>query len=312
MALKSYAEDVIKNDKANESQDLSEEIALLTPTDTPLYTLVAGRGNVEPASDVTVTWREKELNSTRGNLKLEGADAGEGVKSSKTMKSNICQIMEKVTKVSGTIQAVDVNGITDQFLGEIEDRMVEMKRDVEWYMIQGTKTYEDANTNTPRQMDGLLNLIHSDNVIDLGKKSTNANQLEEDDLVDAMEKIWEAGASGEYFAFLNATEKRIVNGLLKDDAGARLVKEAGDNVLGVKVAQVDTDFGLINFVLDRHMPSGNIMIVDLDLVKLKELRSPFYEMLAKDGDYDKGHVLVENTVTLENSKAGAKIINIDS
>lgn len=60
----------------NEVVDLREEIALVSPTDTPLTTLLMGRGQVVPATDITVTWRERQLNSTRGTLKKEGADAG--------------------------------------------------------------------------------------------------------------------------------------------------------------------------------------------------------------------------------------------
>ena len=50
----------------NEVVDLTEEIKLVSPTDTPLTTLLMGRGQVVPANDITVTWREKELNSDRG------------------------------------------------------------------------------------------------------------------------------------------------------------------------------------------------------------------------------------------------------
>lgn len=41
--------------------DLSEQIALTSPTDTPLSTLILGRGAVVPAKDITVTWRERKL-----------------------------------------------------------------------------------------------------------------------------------------------------------------------------------------------------------------------------------------------------------
>ena len=47
---------------ANEVVDLKEEIKLVSPTDTPLTTLLMGRGQVVPATDITVTWREKQLN----------------------------------------------------------------------------------------------------------------------------------------------------------------------------------------------------------------------------------------------------------
>ena len=67
----------------NEVVDLTEEIKLVSPTDTPLTTMLMARGLVEPATDITVTWRERELNTNRGTLKLEGADAGEVITSTR-------------------------------------------------------------------------------------------------------------------------------------------------------------------------------------------------------------------------------------
>ena len=65
------------------------------------------RGQVVPAKDITVTWREKELNSERGTLKLEGSEAGEVITSSRKTLSNVCQIIEKVTQVSGTARSLN-------------------------------------------------------------------------------------------------------------------------------------------------------------------------------------------------------------
>src|SRR5690554_39400 len=137
--------------------DLSDVIALVSPTDTPLYTLIANRGQIVPAKDITVTWREKELNQTRGQLILEGAEAGTPLNSQRTMKSNICQIMEKVVSVSGTVRALAAKGIGDEFNAEVNDRLIELKRDIEYYIINGVMTLESGST--PRQMNGLLNMV---------------------------------------------------------------------------------------------------------------------------------------------------------
>jgi len=288
--------------------DLSNEIALVNPVDTPLYTLLTGRGQIVPAKDITVTWREKQMNQTLSNTILEGAEAGSAINSTRTMLSNVCQIIEKVTSVSGTVRALAAQGIGDEFQAEVQDRLAELKRDIEYYIINGVKALESGST--PRQMNGLLNLINSNNVIDLADETSNPGILTENHLLDMLQKSWAKGASGTFYAFLNATEKRIVNNLLKNGSNTRLIAEAGDNVMGIKVSRVDSDFGEINFVLNRHMPQGTIMAVDLDYVEIAELRPPFYEDLAKTGDYSKGHVLVENTVKLLNQYAGGKIVGI--
>ena len=124
---------------ANEVVDLTEEIKLVSPTDTPLTTMLMSRGQVVPAKDITVTWREKELNSQRGTLRLEGAEAGDVITSNRGTLSNLCQIVEKVTQVSGTARALNPYGVGDAFDSEVNDRLIETKRDMEWYFLNGTK-----------------------------------------------------------------------------------------------------------------------------------------------------------------------------
>ena len=273
--------------------DLSNEIALINPTDTPLVSLLQAKGKVVPASDITVSWREKELNNSRG-VKAEGSEAGAAIKSTRKFQSNICQIMEKVVAVSGTVNALNPAGIGNEFASELADRLVELKMDTEHYIINGVKDTESDE----RQMAGLLELI------DAGNKISTA-ELTEDAVVDALQKVWEAGANGELYAFVNASTKRAFNKIFKDQVSQ--VVNQGEQGMGIIVSRVETDFGAINLVLDRHMPADKVMIVDLDKVELAELRKVAYTELAKTGDYRKGMVNCENTVKLLNTKAGAVI-----
>lgn len=289
---------------ANEVMDLRDEIALVSPTDTPLTTLLMGRGAVVPAKDITVTWRERKLNENRGTLILEGAEAGTPIKSSRGSLSNICQIIEKVTQVSGTAQALNPAGIGNSFDAEIADRLLETKRDLEWYFLNGTKA-EEADS-TPRQMNGLINLVNADNVID------GTAGLTEDLLLDALQKMWDHGAQGEYFTFVNASVKRLINRLAKAGDNIRFVKgdEGVGKMFGVTYNRFESDFGILNMVLDRHTAANTLFAVDLEQVEIAELRGTFYEDLPKAGDYQKGHIINESTIKLLNSYAGAKIINL--
>lgn len=289
---------------ANEVMDLRDEIALVSPTDTPLTTLLMGRGAVVPAKDITVTWRERKLNEDRGTLILEGAEAGTPIKSSRGSLSNICQIIEKVTQVSGTAQALNPAGIGNSFDAEIADRLLETKRDLEWYFLNGTKA-EEADS-TPRQMNGLINLVNTANVID------GTEGLTEDLLLDALQKMWDHGAQGEYFTFVNASVKRLINRLAKAGDNIRFVKgdEGIGKMFGVTYNRFESDFGILNMVLDRHTAANTLFAVDLEQVEIAELRGTFYEDLPKAGDYQKGHIINESTIKLLNSYAGAKIINL--
>lgn len=286
----------------NEVVDLAEEIKLVSPTDTPLTTMLMARGLVEKATDITVTWRERELNTNRGTLKVEGAEAGEVITSTRGSLNNVCQIIEKVTQVSGTARALKPKGIGDTFDAEVQDRLIETKRDLEWYFLNGVKTLE--SDGTPRQMAGLMNLVNANNVV------TTAGALSEDHILDALQKMWDKGAQGEYFAFVNATQKRAINAIAKAEGNVRWVMDNGSvaNKYGIAVSQIVTDFGTVNLVLDRYMENNGILIVDMDEVRIAELRGTFYEDLPKAGDYFKGHIINESTIKLLNSYAGAKIL----
>lgn len=291
--------------------DLKDEIALVSPTDTPLTTLLMGRGATVPAKDITVTWRERQLNSTRGTLKKEGADAGDAITSSRSSLSNLCQIIEKVTMVSGTAQALNPKGIGNSFNAEVQDRLVETKRDMEWYFLNGTKTSE--SDTAPRQMAGLVNLVNSANVQDATDK-----ELDEDMLLDLLQGMWDHGSQGEYFTFVDATTKRLINKLGKSGTNFRLIDDASAGIgkaFGVTYNKFESDFGVLSMVLDRHMAPATgaystLLAVDLEQVEIAELRGTFYEDLPKNGDYFKGHILNESTIKLLNSYAGAKIVNI--
>lgn len=288
----------------NEVVDLKEEIALVSPTDTPLTTLLMGSGKVVPAKDITVTWRERKLNDERGTLKVEGAEAGDVIKSSRETLSNVCQIIEKVTQVSGTANALNPLGIGSSFQAEVADRLIETKRDLEWYFLNGTKALESGAT--PRQMNGLVNLVNAENVKDATAGLTEALML------DAMQGMWEHGSQGEYYTFVNAEVKRSINELLKTTGNVCISHTEGLNqTMGITVQRIESDFGILNLVLDRHMDINTMLIVDLDQVEIAELRGTFFEPLPKAGDYFKGHILNESTIKLLNSYAGAKLININ-
>lgn len=156
---------------------------------------------------------------------------------------------------------------------------------------------------TPRQMNGLVNLVNANNVVE------TKGALTEDHFLDALQKMWDHGAQGEYFSFVNANVKRMINNLAKAGNNVRFLGDNGSmqNVLGIGVQKIVTDFGEISLVLDRYADTKTILTVDLGEVQIAELRGTFYEDLPKAGDYYKGHVLNESTIKLLNSFAGSKI-----
>lgn len=283
----------------NEIIDLSEEIKLASPTDTPLTTLLMSKGATVPATDITVTWRERKLNETRGTLKKEGDGVGDPIKSRRGSLSNSCQIIEKVVEVSGTAEAVGETTFEDELI----DRLIEVKRDMEWYFLNGVRAEETEST--PRQMNGLINLVNSDNVVD-GSAGLSESLIE-----DTLYQLWTHESVKEYYAFVNKEIKQQINDLYRNSENVRInVSQGMDQSVGITVQRIVSDFGTLNLVLDRHMDVNTMLIVDLDQVQIAELRGTFFEMLPCKGDSEKGHVMNESSIKLLDSYSSAKIINI--
>lgn len=157
----------------------------------------------------------------------------------------------------------------------------------------------------PRQMNGLINLVNSENVLD------GATGLTEALMLDAMQSMWTHGASGEYYVFVNKEVKLMINSMLTlTDNSVVNTYQGLNQSLGITVSTWETDFGIVHFILDRYIEPSTMLILDLDQVQIAELRGTFFEMLPSKSDVTLGHVLNESTIKLLNSYSGAKIINI--
>lgn len=284
--------------------DLKDEIALVSPTDTPLISLIMAAGKTVPATSTKVEWREEALNDQRINPSVEGSEKGTTITSDRKSYSNNCQILKRDTGISGTLKSLNVKGVGDELERQIDHRLKEIKRDMEYYSIQGAKADESGSVG--RQMNGVLNLIASDNTIDV----VDETKFTKDSIESAFVKLWDRGASdGRIIALCNSVVKKKINTLL-EKSGQLTVNQGTDNVLGVVCQKIVTDYGEADIVLDRHMPSDTLLLLNLDYTELGELRTAQAKDLGVTGDKEEVMVVWEGAVKLLNQYAGAKIINI--
>ena len=91
--------------------------------------------------------------------------------------------------------------------------------------------------------------------------------------------------------------------------------EATRNVGGVSVQTIETDFGRINIMLNRHMPNGAIQIVSLEECVPRFLEIPgkghfFVEPLAKTGAADSDQLYGEIGLEYGNERKHAKLLGV--
>lgn len=278
----------------NECIDLTKEMAIVQAKDTPFTTLMLNMKNVDDVSSKIVTWREKTLDTTEDISATEGSKTDIFQASNRAEKNNVCEIFKKAVQVSGSAQASSVTGITDLYESEINDRLAEMKINIEKAIINGVKN-DGSLTPFVRKMDGILSFAPAENTV-------SAATLSEVNLKNTIKKLWDNGlGSSEFYCLLNADFKEAVDTIYKDQV--RFI--APTDTFGIVARRIETNYGIVNFVLNRHMPIDKLVVFDPAFVRLAFLRKPFTELLAKDGDYISGHVISELTLKVLNQKAVA-------
>lgn len=276
-----------------ENIHLTDEIALVAPIATPFFTLLMSKGLYVDSKGKFHTWREKTLDGTADITVDEGVDATQFVQSERAELNNVMEIFYKATSVSGTAQST--GAVNDLFTQEINDRLIELAIGMEKKLINGVK---NDGTSGKRQMDGLLKFVDTGNVVNGATKDV----LTEKEVKELVKKLWTAGnENGEFYALVGAELKDQIDELYKD----RYSYQHVTTDFGITVDSVNTSYGKINFILDRHMPADKIVAFDVNALKVAFLRQPQFQTLGKTGDNDKGQVVAEATLEVGSKKAVA-------
>lgn len=280
-----------------ESISLSAEIAKVSPTDTPLMTMLLAKNQTESANGKIHTWREKSLDTTANITVPEGNENPVFYETGRAELNNVLEIFQKGASVSGTVEAININGQSDALAEEINDRLIEMKTRIEYALINGVR--DDGSSSGVRKMDGIFQFVDPANKI-VGE---TANVITEKEVKELAKRLWQQGVpSADYYVLTNADLKEQVDELYKDSY--RYV--AQQNAFGLVVDTVRTNYGNLHFVLSRHVPADKLVAFDINYLALAFLRQPQFVPLAKVGDSTRGMVLSELTLKAASKKAIAE------
>ncbi|MEY9866620.1 uncharacterized protein YcgL (UPF0745 family) [Peribacillus sp. B2I2] len=282
---------------SQENIHLTDEIAVVAPKATPFMTLLMGKGKVKSTSAKVHTWREKTLDFSDVTV-AEGVEATNFKNSVRAELNNILEIFLKSTSVSGTAQASGATG--DLFAQEINDRLVEVKVAIEKRLIAGVK--DDASVSGVRKMAGLLSYVDAGNTYN----SEGVKAISEKDVRNLARKLFDAGnENAEIYALVSPDSKEWIDELYK----ANYNYTHTENNFGIVVSSINTNYGTINFVVDRFMANDKIVAFDINAVSVAFLRQPAFEQLAKTGDNIKGQIVAEATLEVASRKSVA-LLNI--
>ncbi|NLK93326.1 MAG: DUF5309 domain-containing protein [Bacteroidales bacterium] len=282
------------NYTASEKISLAKEIALLGVQATPLTSLLLAKGAGKAISTVH-SWREKTLDTTSDISFAEGSETTTFQESARAELSNYLEIFKKGASVSGTALAMGANQLAE----EVADRLLEIKINIENKLINGEK---DDGSSSPyvRKLGGLIEWADSGNVIDEDEDGNDIALINEYCVIKLMLTLWNQNlVEGNYYALINATLKEQLDDIYRDNYG---YAHREDN-FGLVVNSINTNYGVLNFVLSKHVPENKVIVFNDNYLKLVYLREPHFEPLAKTGDSVKGQVIAEATLQAGSKKA---------
>lgn len=278
----------------------------VSPTDAKFLSMIGGLSGGEQTRSTEFDWQTYDLRSPSATrTRLEGAAAPTAEERVRANVNNVVQIFHESVEVSYTKLAAvaqlagdftpnadESNPILSELDWQITQALKQMALDVNVALLKGAYA-KPADNATARTTRGLLPAITT-NV------NTNATvrDLTKTIVLDLMQSAWASGGLREEETaslFVNASLKRALTKIFVTDAG---YKEGSRNVGGVNVSTIETDFGRLNVVLDRWMPTDTLGIFSLEVCKPRFLLIPgkgflFVEPLAKTGSAEKSQLYGE-------------------
>ena len=305
----------------------------LTPSDTPFTSAIgvlSGGGEAIYAKDFE--WQTYDLRAVENPGNLEGQNAPQARERVRASVDNVAQIFHSQVSVSYTKLAAVAqrNGLanvagTDFAAGagemtwQIQQELKSLKRDIEHVFINGTFA-KPADNLTPRKTRGILSAITTNVVVmpdaDAAAAGLQPSALTKKAVIDLMQMVWENGGIQEQDTatlMCNAGVKRQLTNIFVTQAG---YSEPERDMGGVRVQTILTDFGELNIVLNRYMPTDQLAVVSLEVCKPRVLLIPnkgflFLEPLAKVGASDQAQLYGEIGLEYGNERQHGKITNIN-
>ena len=291
------------------------ELFNVSPTDTPLLSAIGGMTGGKSVTSKQFTWQTTDLASATQTAVVEGADP---VMKGRTRSevTNVAQIMQYGVEVSYTKQAAvgNLSGesiignqpVQDELAFQLDMAMKTAARDIEHSFIQGTYV-ADTNITTARKTRGMLAAVATNEV------AGGAAALTQAKVESALKKMADSGAPFEMpVIFANAFQKQKLSSIY---SSALALAPRDRNIGGVNITTIETDFGEVGIVFERHIPADDVLIADLAFLKPVFLDIPgkghfFVEPLAQTGAAYKYQVYGEVGLEYGPEQFHAKITNL--
>jgi hypothetical protein len=300
------------------NEDLHQIIYDISPTETPILSMA----NQGVAKNTLHEWLTDALDAASGtNARIEGEDKDAQAVSAPTRLQNYTQISDKTVVLSGTEQAVDNAGSSDELARQIARKAQALKRDMET-IIAGNQAAVAGDNTTARKLRSLEAWYPTANsnrgtggaagtttLAATDATTGDLRAIRESHLKDVIQLVWIKGGNSDCVVAGGVNKQRISG--FAGNANRNVDAEGGKLTAYVDVYA--SDFGkVMKIIPDRFSRARTVHVLDSEMISVDYLRKFYQTPLAKTGDSDKCLVGAEYTLRVNNPDAHGVIADLTS
>lgn len=306
-------------------EDLLDQITNVSPWDTPW----CSQAPKVPCQHVYHQWLTDTLFSSLSDSAIdltgaiEGADWSNDTDTAPSRVFNITMILRRDIGVSETQRAIAAAGFKDVYAYEIQKAVKRLSIKLERIVFGNLSTATGA-TGTARVMKGFQAFIATNTAYVAGADSTHDTVLASQDFNDMLNTIYSAGGNPEQ-VYVSPRVKRQVSAFTLPQQNRNIASVDKRLISGIDF--YDSDFGLIQIVLDRWVPEstntttasasatatgGKMFFLQRSINRLAWLRPMQHNLIGRRGDSVAGVVVGEVTLEVLNEKANGMLLGVNN
>jgi hypothetical protein len=298
-------------------EDLVDVIYRIDPTDTPFVSAV----EKVDATAVNHEWQTQALASRdTSNAVLEGDDATTDAATATVRLGNICQISDKVARVTGTQRKVKKAGRGDELDYQLMLKGLELKLDMDAILCGTNQAKNAGNATTARVTASVLSWIKTNtskgsaggaadpSAADGTGTRTDGTQraFTEAQLKTALSSIWTSGGKPNVI-MTGGFNKQVFSTFT---GRSTPMEESSSKKIVATVDAYESDFGKLSVKPSRQVRSRDVLILQTDLWAIAYLRNMKTHELAKTGDSDREQILCEYALEARNEKGSGGVFDL--
>lgn len=282
-----------------EREDLTNEIVNISPTETPFFTACEKK----EASGVFHEWQTDALDTAAQNATVEGEDVtwASWTMTATTRLGNYCQIAYKAFWVSDTMEAVSKAGRDSEYAYQAEKAMKALARDVEFDLIRNASAV--GASGTARELNGLFAAIATNT-----STGSPDRPLDETLYNDMLQTVFDAGGNPNV-TYCNGWQKRQISSFTGATGTSKNIALADRRLINA-VDYYESNFGLQKIILDRHVNTDRIALVEQAMMRVAFLRPTHHKPLPDDGGGPRGKIEQEYTLEYGSEASSGEILNL--